>query len=407
MSFASNPLRPLPTVDVVIAARNEARFLGQCLESLAAQSYPAELVRIILVDDGSTDATAEIARSHGVTVVPGKKKGPGAARNTGMAQGNAELVVFIDAHCQADPDWLRLLAERFSSEGIGGCQAAIEHRASSKKIQRYIETSGAFTPERIVEATISGKKHLFPWILSGCSMYRRRAVEQAGGFNENLPSCEDVDLSWRVLLLGYELTHEPRAACIHFDANSWHRFLRKNYTYGRGAAQLAYMYRRHGASKKYRSSLVWTLAPERFLAGAYYDAGFRWQRLRIQLGLDHPTRVAVLPTAEQFRPQFAWAPGLLLQITRDAVYWSYGDNETAVVHLPSHRRLVMEGIAGFIWRSLSEGKSREALIASLVESFQIDAATAASDLEEFISDAMRAGVLAQHQTVAPVLALAP
>ncbi|HTR64562.1 MAG TPA: PqqD family peptide modification chaperone [Terriglobales bacterium] len=396
-----------PTVDVVIPARNEARLLGECLDSLAAQSYPAELVRVIVVDDGSTDTTAEIARSKGATVVHGEKRGAGAARNAGMAQGNGELVAFLDAHCTADPEWLRLLAERFSSPGIGGCQAAIEHRASNRKIQRYIETSGAFTAERIVEATISGRKHLFPWILSGCSMYRRSAVEQAGGFNETLPACEDVDLSWRVLLLGYELTHEPKAACIHIDGNSWHRFLQKNYSYGKGAALLAHMYRAHGASEKYRSSRLWTLSLERFLAAAYYDAGFRSQRLRFRLGLDHATRVAVQQTAEQFRPAFAWTEGLALQISRDAVYWSYGELETAIVHIPTHRRLVMEGIAGFIWRRLAGGASREQIIAGMMQIYSIDQATAAQDLDDFVSDATEAGVLIRHPAVARILALTP
>jgi Coenzyme PQQ synthesis protein D (PqqD) len=67
----------------------------------------------------------------------------------------------------------------------------------------------------------------------------------------------------------------------------------------------------------------------------------------------------------------------------------------------------MEGIAGFIWRSLSEGKSRERVIASLMESFQIDDSTAARDLDDFIAEALKAGVLVQHEPVAPVLALAP
>jgi glycosyltransferase involved in cell wall biosynthesis len=398
-----NLLPSPPTVAVVIAARNEARLLGQCLASLAAQSYPPELFRVVVVDDGSTDATAEIARTHGAAVVPGKKKGPGAARNAGMAEGSSELVAFLDAHCRVEPEWLQLLADRFSSPGIGGCQAAIEHRANNRKIQRYIESSGTFTAERIVEATISGRKHLYPWILSGCSMYRRRAVEQAGGFSETLPACEDVDLSWRVLLLGYELTHEPQAACIHFDNNSWHGFLRKNYSYGKGAALLAHMYRRHGASEKYRASRLWTLSPERFLTAAYYDAGFRWQRFRIRLGLDHPERIAVRPTAEQFRPWFAWNPGTALQISRDAVYWSYGELETAVVHVPNRRRLVMEGIAGFIWRSLAEGNSREEVIANMARIYEIDAPTAARDLDEFVADAIKAGILIRQEAGVPLL----
>ena len=81
-------------------------------------------------------------------------------------------------------------------------------------------------------------------------MFRRSAVEAAGLFEEALQACEDVDLAWRIFLLGYQLGYEPQAEVVHYDLNTWHRFVRKGAVYGAGAASLALAYGAHGASNK-------------------------------------------------------------------------------------------------------------------------------------------------------------
>src|SRR5678815_1878162 len=88
-----------PRVDIIIAARNEERYLGFCLDALREQDYPTELLKIYLVDNGSTDRTVRIAQEFGINVLIEPKRGAAAARNAGLAQSNAELVGFVDAHC--------------------------------------------------------------------------------------------------------------------------------------------------------------------------------------------------------------------------------------------------------------------------------------------------------------------
>src|SRR3712207_1908731 len=94
-----------PLVSVVIPCYNQAHFLGEAIESVLAQSYPN--VEIIVVDDGSTDATSEVARSYPkVRLVRQENQGLSGARNAGLARSEGEYVVFLDADDRLLPEAL-------------------------------------------------------------------------------------------------------------------------------------------------------------------------------------------------------------------------------------------------------------------------------------------------------------
>ena len=96
-------------VSVVVVARNEERNIGPCLESVLAQDYPHDQYEVIVVDGGSTDRTAEIARRHPVTVVVSDRAVIGYQRNLGVRQARGRYVAFTDADCVADREWLKKL----------------------------------------------------------------------------------------------------------------------------------------------------------------------------------------------------------------------------------------------------------------------------------------------------------
>src|SRR3954451_4497775 len=94
---------PRPLVSVVIPAFNSERFIGEALASVSAQTYAP--VETIVVDDGSSDDTAEVARAHaGISLIEQENSGPSAARNRGFAASRGEFVAFHDSDDLMTPD---------------------------------------------------------------------------------------------------------------------------------------------------------------------------------------------------------------------------------------------------------------------------------------------------------------
>ncbi|MCM0083339.1 glycosyltransferase family 2 protein [Geomonas sp. Red32] len=113
----------LPTVTVIVAASNEEATIAGRLENLLAQDYPPDRYRIVVVSDGSTDRTEEIARRYtgrSVELVSVKERvGKAAALNLGLAQAASEVVVFADARQRFIPDTVRQLTANFADPEVG------------------------------------------------------------------------------------------------------------------------------------------------------------------------------------------------------------------------------------------------------------------------------------------------
>jgi len=116
----ADELRP---VSVVIAARNEEHAISKRIENLLEQEYPEDLIEVIVVSDGSTDRTAEVARCHAgqrVRIIEcPKPAGKAVALNLGVAAARHEIVVFADARQRFAPDALRALVAPFHDQDVG------------------------------------------------------------------------------------------------------------------------------------------------------------------------------------------------------------------------------------------------------------------------------------------------
>src|SRR5262245_64028552 len=98
-----------PLVTVVVAARDEAATIARCVRSLREQTHRA--VEVVVVDDGSRDATGALAAAAGATVLPGDARGLASARNLGTAVARGTIVAYLDADAYVASDWLSSLVE--------------------------------------------------------------------------------------------------------------------------------------------------------------------------------------------------------------------------------------------------------------------------------------------------------
>src|SRR5207244_8194197 len=109
-SFADVPFAPSlawPRVSVVVSTCNGSRTIRDCLEGLRKLDYPD--YEVIVVDDGSTDGTATIAREYDVRVISSENRGLAAARNLGLTAARGEIVAYLDDDAYPDPRWLQYL----------------------------------------------------------------------------------------------------------------------------------------------------------------------------------------------------------------------------------------------------------------------------------------------------------
>jgi cellulose synthase/poly-beta-1,6-N-acetylglucosamine synthase-like glycosyltransferase len=109
----------LPSVTIVVAAYNEEAVIQAKIDDVRAQDYPADLVRILVVADGSTDRTVELARAKGVDVIfEPARRGKCAAVNRAMEASDTEIVCLTDANCRLEPHALRAVVAPFSDPTV-------------------------------------------------------------------------------------------------------------------------------------------------------------------------------------------------------------------------------------------------------------------------------------------------
>ncbi len=197
-------------ISIIIPARNCESSLSRCLESLANQDYRGRK-EIIVADDGSTDSTAAVARKfRGVKLISLPQQGPAAARNAGAKASSGSILLFTDADCVPEKNWIREMARPFSGSGVAGVQGVYRTRQK--------ELMARFSQIEIEDryARMSGSGDL-DFIGTYSAAYRRDIFEKFGGFDESFPlaSGEDPELSFRVSKAGYRLILNPAAIVYH------------------------------------------------------------------------------------------------------------------------------------------------------------------------------------------------
>jgi glycosyltransferase involved in cell wall biosynthesis len=193
-------IMPTPTVSVVIPAYNSVRCLTACLQALAAsETQPLEC---IVVDDGSTDASAETASRYGAKVLStGGRTGPAHARNIGARQAAGEIIFFIDSDVCVHRDTLSRLISDF--KGKPELDAVIGSYDDSPEQQDVLSMYRNLM-HRYVHQHGNTQATTF-W--SGCGAIRRSVFLQYGGFDETYrrPAIEDIELGYRLVAGGHTI----------------------------------------------------------------------------------------------------------------------------------------------------------------------------------------------------------
>lgn len=213
------------SVSIVIPALNEEKMIGRCLESLAHLDFPRDCFEVILIDNGSSDRTIEIARSFEdrlhLTIL--KKTGVriSALRNLGARSAHGGILAFLDADCLAPRNWLDCMVELTPAEAAGIVGAHYLLPENSSWVGRIWH--------RYQEAGKSGEVSHVP---AGDLIMRREDFLRLGGFDETIQTNEDYELCERVRAAGMNVRAFPEMGVVHlgtaqslrvfFSKQAWH-----------------------------------------------------------------------------------------------------------------------------------------------------------------------------------------
>ena len=213
-----------PNVTLVIPGRNTASTLRPCLDAVAPLVEQGILAEIILVDDGSTDETPEIAAQYPVRIIRGEGKGAAGARNLGWQAAKTELIWFIDADCVAEPDALPILLEQLANDdasdpSIGGVGGSYGNMRPDSLVATLIH-------EEIIDRHVRMPSEVS--VLATFNVvYRRQALAVVGGFDPGCFWAHDAELAYRICNAGYRLRFEPSSKVGHYHPTRFFNYLSK------------------------------------------------------------------------------------------------------------------------------------------------------------------------------------
>lgn len=214
---------------MIIPVYNGAQTIARTIKCVLGQSYrPCE---IIIVDDGSTDGTAQTIKTFAeqVSYIFQPNRGPAAARNAGVKAARGNLVAFTDSDCLPDPHWLRNLVAGFDSPLAAGVGGLIKS-ADESWIGQYIDEAGFLNPQPKSATPI-------PYLITANACFRRAALLEAGLFDERFrkPGGEEPELCLRLSKRGYHFCWAKEAVVLHHHRQTVAHLLKTIANYGEGA----------------------------------------------------------------------------------------------------------------------------------------------------------------------------
>lgn len=231
------PVGSVPSVTVLVPARNEAAVASRVLGALARLDYPADRLSFVLIANGCTDDTAAIftawaaGRTDTQVIEQSRAQGKAAALNAGLQAATSEIIAVVDADLEPHPDFLRELVRPFADDGVGGATAYL---APKNPDQNIVTRYAAVTTwvHQLVTSAGTDRLGLSPPTL-GAAAYRRAALETIDGF-PLVPVSEDVATSGKLVRRHWRIRFVPSAVAGNTLVSDLRQYWRQHVRWSRG-----------------------------------------------------------------------------------------------------------------------------------------------------------------------------
>ncbi|KPK32131.1 MAG: hypothetical protein AMS24_04930 [Chlamydiae bacterium SM23_39] len=214
-------------ISVIIPVYDDKRIIN-CLNALCAQKFKG-IFEIIVVENDKTQKILKLIKNYKITYLCCHKKGSYFTRNMGINHAKGKIIVFTDADCIANKDWLKKIWQTFQNPEINIIAGKILNKIGNAKIQKY-QREFLITQGLQYLTPISP----LPYMPTANIAYRNHILKELKGFDTQFKSGGDVDISWRAQYSGYKLTFLTDAIIQHEGRTSFFKYFRQFYNYGIG-----------------------------------------------------------------------------------------------------------------------------------------------------------------------------
>ena len=214
------------SASIIIPTFNGAARIGNCLDALLNQTAGRD-AEILVVNDGSTDNTVEVAsRYRGVRLITQSNAGPAAARNRGALEAKGPIILFTDDDCVPTADWLAAMVEAFGDANVVGVKGV--YRTHQRRIAaRFVQI------EYEDKYRVMSDQENIDFIDTYSAGFRRDRFLEMDGYDTSFPvACaEDIELSYRMSARGWTMKFVPGAIVYHTHPDTLWKYLKKKYKF--------------------------------------------------------------------------------------------------------------------------------------------------------------------------------
>lgn len=224
-------------VSIIIPTFNSERTLNNCLRALFNQTVSGDCYEVIVVDDGSTDNTREVVTMYGGKYYYQKNQGPASARNRGVEMARGELVLFTDADCEAEGNWIEEMCKPFAESAVAGAKGI--YKTKQKEIvARFAQLEYEEKYEKM------SKDEFTDFVDTYAAGFKKAIFKEFGGFSTKFreASGEDTDFSFRIAKEGHKMIFVPTAIVYHQHPNTLKKYFKRKF---KTAYWRVLLYRQH------------------------------------------------------------------------------------------------------------------------------------------------------------------
>jgi glycosyltransferase involved in cell wall biosynthesis len=312
-------------VTVILPCRNEARYIGPCLESILAAAYPADALEVLVVDGQSTDGTrkrvAEYIKAHPrIRLLDNPKRIVPTALNIGIREAKGDVIVRMDAHVVYPPEYIPRLVAALAESGadnVGGCMITLPADGTAVAQAIAIGLGHPFGVGNAHFRIGAREQRLVDTVPFGC--FPRDVFRRFGLFDEEMVRNQDDEFNSRILRSGGRVLLLPDVVCYYYARGSFTQLARMFYQYG--------AFKPLAARKAGRIMTLRQLVPAAFVAGLAGSAAAAliWPSLIwLTAGIAATYAAAVLGCALRVARSHGRRCAVALTAVFPVVHFSYG-----------------------------------------------------------------------------------